>query len=152
MLMDSRRNLYVAALQGALPDPGGKGGAAQSWLHGAHSWRRGSGTPGVVPCGLLFRSNFGGIWPAPGEVAVEGETCDNGTISSADYNEDQTPRSLCRVSSLRGGEGDEKSSWLCHSTAGTAMQGNSTSAASIPLGHHRRRTAPLLEAGRWLHG
>lgn len=26
----------------------------------------------VVPCGLFFRSNFGDIWPTPGE-AVEGE-------------------------------------------------------------------------------
>lgn len=49
MLMDTRRNLYVAALQGALPGPGGKDGASYSWLQGVHSWRTDSGLSELSP-------------------------------------------------------------------------------------------------------
>lgn len=117
MLMDTRSNLYLAALHGALPGPGGKDGASYSWLHGVRSWRTGSGLPELSPVAFSSESNFGDIWPTPGEAAVEGEACE----LSPQRTVMKTRHPEANTESAPWGE-MRSQAVMSHSTPGTAMQ------------------------------
>lgn len=80
------------------------------------------GLPESSPVAFSSGSNFGDIWPTPGEVAVEGEACE----LSPQRTVMKTRHPEANAESAPWGE-MRSQAVLSHSTPGTAMQGSSTS-------------------------